>query len=202
MTKAFQQINGLILLLLVIVLLTSCASKKEKPNILFIMSDDHCERAIGVYDSRLSVLNPTPNIDEFAKEGMIFENVFCTNSICTPSRATIMTGQYSHFNGAYDLYDILPGEKNYLSKEMKNAGYTTAVVGKWHLKESPGFFDYFAVIAGQGSYMNPVIHVSEGGEKRKVRFFTAKTPVCPSSEWVSRCLPLTPTGPANSSWLF
>jgi uncharacterized sulfatase len=118
----------------------------------------------------LSVLNPTPNLDEFAKEGMIFENVFCTNSICAPSRATIMTGQYSNVNKVYDLYDGLPGKQHYLSKEMKDAGYNTAVVGKWHLRESPNYFDYFAVIAGQGSYMNPVIHISEGGEKRNVRF--------------------------------
>jgi uncharacterized sulfatase len=161
---------GMLIFILVIAGYTFNPKTETPPNILFIMSDDHCERAIGVYNSRLSVLNPTPNIDEFAKEGMIFDNVFCTNSICTPSRATIMTGQYSHVNGAYDLYDVLPAEKNYLSKEMKNAGYTTAVIGKWHLKESPGFFDYFAVIAGQGTYMNPVIHVSEGGEKRNVRF--------------------------------
>ena len=170
MTKAFQLIKNILSLFLGIVLLISCSSKEERPNILFIMSDDHCERAIGVYNSRLSVLNPTPNIDEFAKEGMIFDNVFCTNSICTPSRATILTGQYSHVNKVYDLYDGLPGDRHFLPKEMKTAGYTTAVVGKWHLRESPNYLDYFAVIAGQGSYMNPVIHVSEGGKKRKVRF--------------------------------
>ena len=78
-----------------------------KPNILFIMSDDHCERAIGVYNSRLAKLNPTPNLDRLARKGMIFDNVFCTNSICTPSRASILTGQYSHRNGVFDLYDSL-----------------------------------------------------------------------------------------------
>jgi N-acetylglucosamine-6-sulfatase len=106
------------------------------------MSDDHCERAIGVYGSRLAKLNPTPNIDRLAHKGMVFNNVFCTNSICTPSRASIMTGQYSNVNGVYDLYNSLPGEKSYLSREMKNAGYTTAVIGKWHLTESPEYFDY------------------------------------------------------------
>lgn len=70
----------------------------------------------------------------------------------------------------YDLYDTLPGKRNHLSREMKKAGYATAVIGKWHLKDSPAFFDYYAVIAGQGKYMNPVIHVSEGGEVRNVRF--------------------------------
>jgi len=115
-------------------------------------------------------LNPTPHLDALARDGMLFENVFCTNSICTPSRASVLTGQYSHRNGVYDLYDTLPGERNYLPKEMKKAGYTTAVIGKWHLKDSPRFFDYFAVIAGQGRYMNPVIHTSEGGVMRRVRF--------------------------------
>jgi uncharacterized sulfatase len=134
------------------------------------MSDDHCDRAIGVYNSRLSVLNPTPILDEIAREGMVFDNVFCTNSICTPSRATIMTGQYSHVNKVFDLYDALPGEKQYLSEEMKKAGYTTAVIGKWHLKHAPRHFDYFAVLPGQGRYNNPVIHVSEGGKKRRIRF--------------------------------
>jgi len=147
----------------------------EKPNILFIMSDDHCARAIGAYGSRLAKLNPTPNLDRFARKGMVFDNVFCTNSICTPSRASILTGQYSHRNGVYDLYDSLPGEKNYLPKEMQKAGYTTAVVGKWHLKNSPEYFDYFSVIAGQGRYMNPTMHVSEGGETRRVRFDSTLT---------------------------
>ena len=142
----------------------------RKPNILFIMADDHCERAIGVYGSRLAGLNPTPNLDRLARNGMVFDNVFCTNSICTPSRATIMTGQYSHENKVYDLYDGLPRDKHYLSEKMQEAGYATAVVGKWHLRESPRFFDYFAVIAGQGSYINPVIQVSEGGTKRMIRF--------------------------------
>lgn len=146
------------------------ARKPLRPNILYIMSDDHCARAIGIYGRRLAKLNPTPNLDKLARNGMIFDNVFCTNSICTPSRATILTGQYSHRNGVYDLYDSLPGEKNYLPREMKKAGYTTAVVGKWHLKESPMFFDYYSVIAGQGRYMNPTMHVSEGGTMRRVRF--------------------------------
>ncbi len=134
------------------------------------MSDDHCARAVGAYGLRLAKLNPTPNLDALASNGIVFDNVFCTNSICTPSRASILTGQYSHRNGVYDLYGTLPGEKNHLPREMKKAGYTTAVVGKWHLKDSPKYFDYYSVIAGQGRYMNPVMHTSEGGTRRRVRF--------------------------------
>lgn len=142
----------------------------SRPNILFIMSDDHSYQAMSCYGSRLAGLRPTPNLDRLAQEGIVFDQVFCTNSICTPSRACVMTGQYSHRNGVYDLYDALPGDQCHLSREMQAVGYQTAVVGKWHLKDSPKFYDYFAVIAGQGRYMDPTLHVSEGGEMRKVRF--------------------------------
>ncbi|MEM9348556.1 MAG: sulfatase [Planctomycetota bacterium] len=149
---------------------TAYAEPSERPNILFIMSDDHCERAIGSYGGRLAPLNPTPVLDSLAAQGMRFDNVFCTNSICTPSRASIITGQYSHTNGVRDLYDGLPPEKHILPREMQKAGYTTAVSGKWHLRYSPNYFDYFCVIAGQGRYMNPTMHVSEGGELRRLRY--------------------------------
>ncbi|MDP6045987.1 MAG: sulfatase-like hydrolase/transferase, partial [Phycisphaerae bacterium] len=112
--------------------------KTAKPNILFIMADDHTSQAIGVYGSRLATLNPTPNIDALAKNGMRFDNVFCNNSICTPSRASIITGQYSQANGVLDLGGNIPSERQYLPIEMKKAGYQTAMVGKWHLKKEPG----------------------------------------------------------------
>jgi len=134
------------------------------------MSDDHCARAIGAYGSRFSSLDPTPNIDKLAEEGMLFTHVFCTNSISTPSRANIMTGQYCQRNGVLDLYSVLPADKHYLSAEMKKAGYTTAVIGKWHLKNAPQNFDYYCVIPGQGSYMNPVMYTNRGGTRKKVRF--------------------------------
>ncbi len=156
--------------ILLLIATSARAAAADRPNILFIMSDDHCARAVGAYGMRLADLNPTPNLDTLARGGILFDNVFCTNSICTPSRASVLTGQYSHRNGVFDLYGTLSGERNYLPKEMKKAGYTTAVVGKWHLKDSPKFFDYFSVIAGQGRYMNPVMHTSEGGTMRTVRF--------------------------------
>lgn len=132
----------------------SAQTSPDKPNILFIMSDDHCYQAIGAYGSRLAKLNPTPIIDRLAKEGVLLDNCFCTNSICTPSRACIMTGQYSAVNGVYDLGGKLLPEHQYLAIEMKKAGYQTAVIGKWHLKTDPNF-DYYKVLPGQGSYMNP-----------------------------------------------
>ncbi|HDZ40279.1 MAG TPA: DUF4976 domain-containing protein [Bacteroidetes bacterium] len=151
----------LVILLHVIIILIaiSCSrmGKKPpvKPNILFIMSDDHTSQAFGIYGSRLASLNPTPNLDKLAKEGMIFDNVFCTNSICTPSRACIITGQYSQTNGVLDLSDSIPVEREFLPQEMKKAGYQTAIIGKWHLKEEPAAFDYYNVFPGQGKYFNP-----------------------------------------------
>ena len=134
-------------------------ARQALPNVLFIMSDDHTTQAIGVYGSRLARLNPTPNIDALARNGMRFDRVFCNNSICTPSRATILTGQYSQTNGVLDLTGNLPAERQYLPIEMNRAGYHTAMVGKWHLKQEPAAFDYYCVLPGQGSYFDPVFRV-------------------------------------------
>ncbi len=152
------------LLLLITTCLSACQSREQndekaapasRPNIIFIMSDDHTTQAFGIYNSRLASLNPTPVLDSLANEGIIFDQAFCTNSICTPSRANIMTGQYSQTNGMLDLDGALPAEKQYLAMEMKKLGYQTAIIGKWHLKEEPAKFDYYEVLPGQGKYFDP-----------------------------------------------
>lgn len=154
----------------------ACAQKEKikeqkRPNIIYIMSDDHTTQGFGVYGSRLASLNPTPTIDRIANEGILFENAFCTNSICTPSRASIMTGQYGQVNGVKDLGGILPPDRQYLAHEIKKLGYNTAVIGKWHLKEAPEAFDYYNVLPGQGDYHNPTLYSNENtGEKREIRF--------------------------------
>lgn len=130
-------------------------SKPQKPNIIFVMSDDHTTQAFGIYGSRLASLNPTPTLDKIAKEGMIFDNCFVTNSICTPSRATIITGQYSQTNGVLDLEGHIEPEKQYLPQEMKKLGYETAIIGKWHLEREPAAFDHYTVLPGQGKYHDP-----------------------------------------------
>jgi len=141
--------------------LSACSEKPKevkRPNILFIMSDDHTTQAVGVYGSRLAQLNPTPNIDALAKEGVVFDNCYVTNSICTPSRACIISGQYSNVNGVLDLEGTI-GDKQYLPREMKKLGYQTAMIGKWHLHAEPSAFDYYKVLVGhggQGEYFNPV----------------------------------------------
>ncbi|TLX78147.1 sulfatase [Labilibacter sediminis] len=140
-------------------------SSQEKPNILFIMSDDHTSQAISAYCHALSEIFQTPNIDRIADEGMLFNNCFVTNSICTPSRATILTGQYSQHNGVYTLKDPLVPEHNNIAKILQKEGYKTGVIGKWHLKSEPTGFDYYNVLSGQGRYKNPML--KEKGEWQK-----------------------------------
>ncbi len=142
---------------------------QSRPNILYVMSDDHTSQAIGAYRSILAGLDPTPTIDRLAREGVVFENTFCTNAICTPSRANILTGQQCQRNGVLDLYGVLPPEKQYLPTEMKKAGYATAMIGKWHLKADPASFDYYCVLPGQGAYHNPTMYTSDGGTPGEVR---------------------------------
>ena len=144
-------------------LLTSMTLASDRPNILYIMSDDHAAHAISAYGGRLADVAPTPNIDRLAKEGALFKNAFCTNSICSPSRACVLTGQYAHVNGAFDLAGSVAPGKQMLAIQMKQAGYQTAMIGKWHLKDEPADFDYYCVLPGQGEYHNPEFRVR--GEK-------------------------------------
>ena len=131
----------------------SYSNKMQKqPNIIFIMSDDHAAQAISCYGSKI---NKTPNIDRIATEGMKFDNCFCTNSICTPSRANILTGKYSHKNSVLTLSDSFDRTQQTFPKLLQKAGYYTAMVGKWHLKTEPAGFDYYNVLPGQGDYFNP-----------------------------------------------
>ncbi len=150
--------NTLILCVLIARLATSVVSAAQ-PNILFLMSDDHAAHALGAYSGRLAQLDPTPVLDRLAAEGMLFENAFCTNSICTPSRATLLTGQHSHVNRVTTLSGHLEGDRQYVANLIREAGYQTAMVGKWHLKREPSF-DYYCVLPGQGSYFNPVMRES------------------------------------------
>lgn len=140
-----------------IVFLSACTTKEvnRPPNIIFIMSDDHTTQALGVYGSRLATLNPTPNLDKLASEGMVFNNCFVNNAICVPSRAAIITGQRGQTNGVIDLEGKIAPEKQFLPMELKALGYQTAMVGKWHLHDEPAAFDYYQVLPGQGKYFDP-----------------------------------------------
>ncbi|MEO1010066.1 MAG: sulfatase [Bacteroidota bacterium] len=152
-----------IILISLVFLSLSCkeegTSKVKRPNIIYIMSDDHTTQAFGIYGSRLAELDPTPVLDKMAGEGMIFDNCFVNNSICVPSRAAIITGQRAQTNGVLDLEGSIAPEKQYLPKEMKKLGYQTAIVGKWHLHHEPAAFDYYQVLPSQGTYFNPEFRI-------------------------------------------
>lgn len=122
------------------------------PNILFIMTDDHTSQAMSCYGSRL---NRTPAMDRIAKEGIRFDDCFCTNGICAPSRAVILTGKHSHLNGIRDNAHPFDGSQTTFPKLLQKAGYQTALIGKWHLQSDPTGFDYWNILPGQGDYYNP-----------------------------------------------
>ncbi len=122
-----------------------------RPNILFIFSDDHAQQAISAYGSQV---NQTPNLDRLASAGVRFANSFVVNSICTPSRATLLTGQYSHLNGV-PVFNRIDGTRDNVAKQLQAGGYYTGVIGKWHLGSDPTGFDRWIVLPGHGRYWNP-----------------------------------------------
>jgi len=140
--------------------LAGCREKvPEKPNILFIMSDDHAFQAISAYGHGL---NNTPNIDRIAADGMRFNKAYCTNSLSAPCRAVILTGKFSHLNGLRDNSDLFNGAQNTLPKMLHPAGYQSAIIGKWHLKTDPVGFDFWRILLDQGPYYNPDLKDSTG----------------------------------------
>lgn len=157
---------------------------QERPNIVFFFSDDLTTQAISAYQYGLD-LPPTPNMDRLAREGMLFENSFCGNSICTPSRATVVTGLHSHKNGIVNLSGALDPQRPTWPKALNKGGYTTAIFGKWHMKTKPTGFDEWAVLSGQGSYYNPDFFFSNG-ESRRIEGHSTDVVTDLALDWLDR----------------
>jgi arylsulfatase A-like enzyme len=153
----------LLLLALLAIVLFSCTTKEkeQRPNILFIMSDDHAYQAISAYDTTLT---QTPNIDRIAQEGMLFTNACVTNSICAPSRAVILTGKHSHLNGKIDNMTPFDTTQVTFPQIMQEAGYQTAMFGKLHFGNNPKGFDQFRILDDQGSYFAPDFFTAHEGK--------------------------------------
>src|SRR6185503_1688404 len=147
---------------------TAPAETQSRPNIIFIMSDDHAAHAISAYGSRV---NQTPNIDRLAREGMLLRNVFVTNSICTPSRAAILTGQYSHLNGV-PVFNRFDSSRQTVARLLQQGGYYTGMIGKWHLGSDPAGFDRWEILPGQGRYWDPILYTASSEKTYTVQYAT------------------------------
>lgn len=149
------------------------AAADPRPNIVFLFSDDHALQSISAYGGRFKDIAPTPNIDRLAKEGAIFERSYCANSLCGPSRASILTGKHSHINGFQNNdTDKFDSSQPTFPKYLRKAGYQTAIIGKWHLVTDPTGFDYWEILPNQGSYCNPDFIEMDGSKKRVEGYVT------------------------------
>ena len=154
MSRAFASfvLTGLLIAFGVEALGPSSASAAQPPNILFLFTDDHAAHSMSCYGSKI---NRTPHLDRIAAGGMRFNRCYVSNSLCGPSRATILTGKHSHANGFRQNGDKFDGSQVTFPKLLQKGGYQTAVIGKWHLETDPTGFDDWDILVGQGPYYNP-----------------------------------------------
>jgi N-acetylglucosamine-6-sulfatase len=168
-------------------LMTGCSmasktkSSAQQPNIVFIFTDDHAVQSIGAYGSKI---NKTPNLDRIARQGVTLDRCFCCNSICAPSRAAVLTGKHSHVNGLMTNGTDFDGSQPTLPKYLKQAGYQTALIGKWHLQTDPTGFDHWEILPGQGSYYNPDFISAKG--KTRVEGYVTDITTDKAMDWLDK----------------
>ena len=167
--KLFKKRITLFFLLnsLFVILPFSLIGKAKAPNFIVVLADDHAFEAISCYGSHLKNHAQTPHIDRLAKEGMRFDEFVCANSICSPSRASILTGQYSHINGVTGLNGSINENSPQYPEQLMKAGYETFLIGKWHLKSPPMGYLKHMTVKGQGKYFDPTFHGTEGTFKKE-----------------------------------
>jgi choline-sulfatase len=176
--------NKFLLLILALIFVSFSKKEAKKPNILVIFSDDHALQAIGAYGSPHV---KTPNIDRIAKEGALFRNTFCTNSICAPSRAVLLTGKYNHLNGQIDNRNNtrINTAQPMFPKYLQEAGYATSWIGKWHINNTPQYFDYWRVLPGQGNYYNPDF-INMDSSRSRIEGYATEIITDQALEWLDK----------------
>lgn len=177
---SLKRIGCFNLFAIVLLLTHELHAQEKKPNILFIISDDHALQAIDSYSGKYGI---TPNIDRIGREGAIFRNAFVTNSICAPSRAVLLTGKYSHVNGHRDNRSRFDASQDVFARRLQQGGYQTAWIGKWHLENYPQGFDYWKILPGQGFYYNPAF-ISMDGDTASVEGYCTDLVTELTLEWL------------------
>lgn len=176
----------LICSIVLLTLINGIAFAKERPNILFIFSDDHSCEAVSSYGGRLKDVAPTKNLDRIAREGIRFSNCFVTNALCGPSRAVIQTGLHSHMNGFLENEHKFNGDQQTFPKLLQKGGYQTAVIGKWHLGTEPQGFDHWEVLPGQGTYYAPDFITKDGTVAGTPGVYVTEEVVNKSIKWLEK----------------
>jgi arylsulfatase A-like enzyme len=174
--------TALLLLTFLALFSSARAQQNSRPNIIIILTDDHAFQSIGAYGSGMGA---SPNLDRLARQGVVFNKAFVTNSICGPSRATLLTGKYSHINGFRDNHDRFDVSQDIFPKRLQASGFQTAWIGKWHLQAYPEGFDHWKILPGQGQYYNPSF-IDMKGDTSRIEGYCTDVTTDLSLDWLAQ----------------